>query len=163
MRIFQETTQTKGEQTMSQARRVSDLPLLAQFKAFYRDIRLTPLHEIQDLYADDIVFIDPIHEIRGLASLCSYMEQMNAGVTAGRFEYLDQLVGNDSAYIKWDMHFHHPKLGSKMISVRGMTHIQFHERIYFHEDTYDLGAMLYEHVPIIRSGVRFIRNRLARQ
>ena len=146
---------------MTEARLVTDKPLLNRFKLFYRDIRHTPLDDIMDVYADDVVFRDPVHEINGVAELRHYLDQMNGGVSEGRFEYLDQLVGADSAYIKWDMHFRHPKLGRQQISVRGMTHIQFSERIHFHEDTYDMGSMIYEHVPMIGLGVRFLKHRLA--
>jgi hypothetical protein len=146
---------------MSKARQVTDFPLLTRFKQFYRNIRQTPLDEILTIYADDVVFKDPIHKISGVAELSSYLERMNSNVIEGKFEYLDQLVGANSAYIKWDMSFRHPRLGNDMIWVRGMTHIQFSSRIYFHEDSYDVGAMLYEHVPLIGTGARFLKHRLS--
>ena len=146
---------------MSEARQVTDLPLLSHFKQFYQDIRHTPLDDVPMLYTDNVVFKDPIHKVIGLAELRSYLERMNKNVIEGKFVYLDQLVGASSAYIKWDMHFRHPRLGERPITVRGMSHIQFTDRIHFHEDTYDLGSMLYEHVPVIGAGVRFLKHRLA--
>jgi hypothetical protein len=74
---------------------------------------------------------------------------------------LDQLVGKDSAYIKWNMYFSHPKLGKETHVVRGMTQIQFTDRIYYHEDVYDMGQMIYEHVPVIGWAVKRLRKRMA--
>jgi hypothetical protein len=161
LRIYPKCLKFRCE--MSEARQVTDLPLLYRFKQFYRDICQTPLDSILEVYDNEVVFKDPIHEINGIAELRTYLQKMNSGVSEGRFEYLDQLVGIGSAYIKWDMHFRHPKLGDKQISVRGMTHIQFSDRIYFHEDTYDMGAMIYEHLPLAGSVVRLIKHRLAQQ
>ena len=59
------------------------------------------------------------------------------------------------------MVFAHPKLGSKPVFVRGISHIEFSDRIDFHEDSYDLGEMLYDHVPVLGSGTRWLKRRLA--
>ncbi|MGR0280201.1 nuclear transport factor 2 family protein [Marinomonas dokdonensis] len=135
--------------------------LIEAFKAFYQDVKSPPLHRINEIYAENALFKDPVHEIRGTDKLHAYLSDMCVNVESGRFEFLDQLVSEDSAYIKWNMHFTHPKLGPKPISVRGMTQVQFHERIYFHEDVYDLGQMLYEHVPFLGHMTKMLKKRMA--
>ena len=59
------------------------------------------------------------------------------------------------------MHFRHPKLGSKLIDVRGVSHLKWTDKIDFHEDFYDMGAMLYEQVPLIGSVTQWLKQRLA--
>lgn len=138
------------------------LPLVESFKAFYRDLAQLKLDDMGSLYDSDITFRDPVHEIRGVNNLHAYMCAMYANLTRCRFTYLDQLVGEDSAYIKWDMTFIHPKLGRKPINVRGISQIQFTDKIVFHEDIYDMGELLYEHLPVMGLATRWLKKRLAR-
>lgn len=143
---------------------VSDhqVALIEQFKLFYKDVKHPQLDRIEEIYSDDVRFKDPVHQIQGVAELHAYLSSMCDNVTSGRFEFLDQLIGVDTAYIKWNMYFSHPKLGKQTHAVRGMTQIQFKERIYYHEDVYDLGEMLYEHVPVLGRAVKGLKNRLSK-
>ncbi|ODS22764.1 transcriptional regulator [Candidatus Endobugula sertula] len=136
--------------------------LIENFKRFYQDHRSMDLSRMDEIYAEDIVFRDPLHRIQGLPILRDTMNEMYANLSECRFEYLDQLVTHDSAYIKWNMHYRHPKLGNTLISVRGVSQIQFSELIDFHEDIYDMGELLYEHVPMMGGLVRWLKKRLVR-
>ena len=147
---------------MTGVSKASENPIIEQFKGFYYDIPNTPLDLIEDIYCHDVLFKDPVHEVRGLAELRHYLEQVSANVAHGKFEYLDQLIGKHCAYIKWNMHFSHPKLGHKTIHVRGMSQILFTDHIYYHEDCYDMGALLYEHLPILKSCVGFLKKRISK-
>ncbi|MCB5162546.1 nuclear transport factor 2 family protein [Marinomonas algarum] len=135
--------------------------LVERFKAFYQDVKRPQLDKINEVYAEDVLFKDPVHELRGAEKLHAYLSEMCINVHSGRFEFLDQITSENTAYIKWNMHFKHPKLGNKTITVRGMSQVQFHDRIYFHEDIYDLGQMLYEHVPLLGVAVKGLKKRLA--
>ncbi|WP_249411633.1 nuclear transport factor 2 family protein [Marinomonas sp. A3A] len=135
--------------------------LIERFKAFYLDVKHPKLDKIDDVYAEDVLFKDPVHELRGAENLHAYLSEMCVNVHSGRFEYLDQIVSDNTAYIKWNMHFKHPKLGNKTITVRGISQVQFNERIYFHEDVYDLGQLIYEHVPLLGAVVKGLKKRLA--
>ncbi len=146
---------------MTDAKTKSKALLIEQFKAFYQDVKHPKLDRIGEVYTDDVLFKDPVHALRGVESLHAYLSEMCANVHSGRFEYLDQLIGQDTAYIKWNMHFKHPKLGRETITVRGVSQIQFNERIYFHEDVYDMGELIYEHVPLLGSMVKVLKKRLA--
>ena len=136
--------------------------LIERFKAFYLDVKHPQLDKIDEIYTEDVLFKDPVHELRGTETLHAYLSEMCANVHSGRFEYLDQIVSENTAYIKWNMHFKHPKLGNKTITVRGISQVQFNERIYFHEDVYDLGQLIYEHVPLLLGAVvKGLKKRLA--
>tara|TARA_R110001606_G_scaffold251264_1_gene399278 strand:+ start:1460 stop:1888 length:429 start_codon:yes stop_codon:yes gene_type:complete len=135
--------------------------LIERFKAFYLDVKHPKLDKIDEVYTEDVLFKDPVHELRGAENLHAYLSEMCVNVHSGRFEYLDQILSENTAYIKWNMHFKHPKLGNKTITVRGVSQVQFNERIYFHEDVYDLGQLIYEHVPLLGSVVKGLKKRLA--
>ena len=135
---------------------------IERFKAFYRELKPEKFDQIEELYAPAIIFKDPVHQIRGVDYLHRYFVDLCADLDSCRFEFLDELSQHDSCYIKWDMHFSHPRLGQEVISVRGMTQLKLkEEKIIYHEDVYDLGAMLYEHLPLIGSATRWLKKRLA--
>jgi len=136
--------------------------LLEQFKRFYRDLQQAGVDDIASVYSDNIVFRDPVHEIRSLTNLHAYLFHMYAGVKRCHFDYLDELIAEGKAYIKWDMTLEHKKLGDKKIVVRGVSQIEFGEKIHFHEDFYDMGQLLYEHLPVLGSATRWLKQRLSR-
>jgi len=135
--------------------------VVERFKDYFRVLHESDLSALRDIYSDGIVFKDPVHEIRGLIELEGYFTSMCADLSECRFEYLDELVSGSSAYIKWTMHFKHPRLGNRLISVRGVSHLQMSDKIDYHEDFYDMGAMLYEQLPLLGTVTRWLRLRLA--
>lgn len=134
--------------------------LTGNFKSLYGDLLNTDLSRLDQVYSGDIVFKDPIHEVQGLVAVQDYMSAVCLGVDYCQFEYLDELIGDNNAYIKWIMHFRHPKLGKRLISVRGVTHLHFDTKITYHEDLYDMGSMLYEHLPLLGPSTRWLKRRL---
>lgn len=146
--------------------------LIKRFKSFYSN--LVPASqgdqesvknewaELDEIYAPEIYFCDPIHCVEGRESLHHYIADICENLTECRFVYLDEVILDGTAYIKWDMYFTQPKFGEQSIQVRGVSQIEFDESgIYFHEDFYDLGAMLYENIPVLGGGVRWLKKRLA--
>ena len=138
-----------------------NMPLINRLKRYCTNLQEADLSELHTIYADTIVFKDPVHTIQGLVELEDYFQALCADLSDCRFEYLDELVSENSAYIKWIMHFRHPKLGNRLISVRGVSHLKFSDLIEFQEDFYDMGAMLYEQLPILGNVTRWLRHRLA--
>ncbi len=136
--------------------------LVERFKDYFRTLHESDLSQLHDLYSDHVIFRDPVHEINGLVEVEDYFTSMCADLSVCKFEYLDEMVSDNAAYIKWMMHYKHPKLGNRLISVRGVSHLQFTDKIDFHEDFYDLGAMFYEQLPWLGNVTRWFKLRLAR-
>ena len=140
----------------------TDTFLIERFKSYFKRLHEADLSQLRGLYSDDVLFKDPVHEIRGLVELEDYFTTMCADLSDCRFEYLDEAVTAQTAYIKWMMHFKHPRLGNRLISVRGVSHLKIaDDRIDYHEDFYDMGAMLYEQLPLLGNVTRWLRLRLA--
>ena len=135
--------------------------LIERFKAYFKVLHEADLGQLREIYADQVLFKDPVHEIRGLVELEEYFVTMCEDLSDCRFEYLDELVTERAAYVKWMMHFKHPRLGNRLISVRGVSHLKFGDKIEYHEDFYDMGAMLYEQLPLLGNVTRWLRTRLA--
>ncbi|MCG6889730.1 MAG: nuclear transport factor 2 family protein [Gammaproteobacteria bacterium] len=135
--------------------------LVERFKSYFKILHESDLSQLRDIYAEQILFKDPVHEIRGLVELEDYFTSLCADLSDCRFEYLDEMVSDRAAYVKWMMHFKHPRLGNRLISVRGVSHLKLGDKIEYHEDFYDMGAMLYEQLPLIGNVTRWLRLRLA--
>ena len=135
--------------------------LIDEFKNIYANDKATRNADLGKLYDQSAVFVDPIHQIDGIQNLKSYIDQMYANVIDCQFVYLGEWVSDSDAIVKWDMKFRHKKLaGGKQIVVRGASHIVFSEKITYHEDIYDMGAMIYEHVPMLGKTIHWLKNRL---
>jgi len=137
--------------------------LLQDFKSFYEEGTLASLERIDRIYTQDIEFRDPLHTLLGILAVKSYIRNLYTSSTSVEFEYTDEEVGENRATITWFMRFSNRALaGGKPVTVRGITQIRFTDRIYYHEDFYDLGAMIYQHVPVLGRIIRYINSRIGR-
>lgn len=136
--------------------------LIGDFKDFYRHPDIAGLEGIDRIYTQDVEFHDPVHTINGRLALKNYLRGMYEGAREMSFNYLEEQISEHTATITWVMRFSHRSLnGGKPIDVKGVTVIHFTDRIYYHEDFYDLGAMLYRHIPVLGALIRFINKRLS--
>lgn len=135
--------------------------LLRDFKTFYNQSR-PDLDQLARLYTEDVEFRDPVHTLHGRLALRRYLSGLYGKCRSVAFHYTDENVTDNGASIAWNMTLSHPKLArGREIEVRGITMIRFSDRIYYQEDFYDLGSMLYQHVPVLGRIIRHIRGRLA--
>ncbi|HEY9035093.1 MAG TPA: nuclear transport factor 2 family protein [Pseudomonadales bacterium] len=143
----------------------ADLPAsFAQFETLYRVLDANSIPAMQAVYDDAVVFIDPVHQIRGLDALQAYTGKLLAHVKACGFDCQRWIVDGDDAVVQWVMHLQHASLrGGAPIALKGVSrlHRNAQGKIDEHEDFYDLGAMVYEHVPVLGALIRGVKHRLA--
>ncbi|EKP0259626.1 nuclear transport factor 2 family protein [Aeromonas sobria] len=136
---------------------------LASFIALYQQLDKQQLHRLPEIYAEQVIFVDPAHRIDGLAALTDYFAAMYQRLAYCRFEITSQQQQGQEAWISWIMRFSHPRLASgQTVTVEGATRLTFDKlgKVVMHRDYFDLGAMLYEQLPLLGSVVRAIRGRL---
>ena len=138
--------------------------LAKQFATGFAALNKHNLEQLAELYHTDIHFTDPLHDVHGLKALRNYCENLYSNVTDLEFDF-SQCSGIDEeqALLRWDMRYRHPRLaGGEQISVPGCTLIWFRDaKVYRHIDHYDAGALLYEHVPVLRQVIALLKKRLA--
>lgn len=134
-----------------------------QFRFLYQQQGSLDAAQLVSLYAGDIVFRDPVHTINGLEALILYFARLGKNMNTCRFEFVDEIVIQHQAHVTWNMRFSHKKIaGGKEQVLRGMTLIRFNDsKITYHEDCYDIGAMVYENLPVLGSATRWIKKRMA--
>jgi hypothetical protein len=138
---------------------------MKNFLDVYQNLNRDNVHILGTIYTDDIHFVDPAHEIHGLDKLTSYFKSMYQNVQSIEFAYRQTDELKSETYVQWDMTFVHKKLaGGRQITMSGITFLQFHSdgMIYYHRDYFDLGAMVYEHIPLLGRLVRSIKRSLVK-
>ncbi len=147
---------------MNQAELKSNQALVQRFKLFYQSFGLDKLEDLSSIYTQDVEFVDPVHEIHGILGLKRYFRNQCQNLESCRFHYHSELINEDKAFVRWTMKFCHPRIaGGKTIEVPGISEIHFSHRIFYHQDCYDMGGMLYENVPLLGSVIRTLKGRLA--
>ena len=137
--------------------------LLQEFKSYYQAFDQRGINQLDSLYSDEVVFTDPIHTISGLDNLKRYFHDMCANLTQCHFEFLDEMEADGRACFKWVMHYRHPSVArNKPLQLMGVSVIAFDDdKVTSHEDFYDMGAMLYERLPVLGSAIRMVKSRAA--
>ena len=139
--------------------------LLDGIKQAWKQFDLEALDRLEPLYHPDVVFIEPAGEIRGRNELFRYFRASCAQLIECRFEFDSDLetrsTTGDRSVLVWDMHFRHRKLaGGAKVSVPGSTLLRFDQQVTLHRDWFDLGAAIYEQLPVLGGVVRSIKRRI---
>lgn len=131
------------------------------FVNIYQQLNKHTLHLLADIYHHDIVFSDPLHKVSGLSQLHGYFADLYSNVTECQFDIKSSHCSGDNAFVYWVMSYRHPKLAShNQINVNGHSHLIFNDdKIITHQDYFDVGELLYRHIPIIGSVIKLIDKR----
>ncbi|RUO36596.1 nuclear transport factor 2 family protein [Aliidiomarina sanyensis] len=144
----------------TQARR----DLIAEFKTFYGDLTAQDLKSLSSIYHEEVTFIDPVMQVNGRESLQAYLEHGLSNAQSCQFVIHEEMIDAKQGFLVWQMRLQHEKLaGGIEIVVPGTTHVVFDEEtnsIRHHIDYYDLGAMIYEHIPVLGWVINKVRRRL---
>jgi hypothetical protein len=140
------------------------MTFLEQFSKKFTQINKDNLDLLETLYTTDIEFIDPLHRVNGLDALTRYFEQVYENVATITFVmHSHDEVRAGEGYMLWRMRFSHPRLkNGDAIEVEGCSHIRWtDDKVYYHRDYFDAGAMLYEHLPVMGRVIAWLKRRLA--
>lgn len=137
-------------------------PELERFASFYSEFGGENTAKLDELYDQNSVFRDPVHEIFGVDALSEYFRGLSAQLQHCRFEFHSHFQVGNKAFLSWTMHYSHKRLGGgKNLRLEGATEVHFsHGKVQLHADYYDMGAMLYEHLPLIGPVVKGLKSRL---
>lgn len=137
---------------------------LDTFLRTYQQLGTNNLHLLNEIYAESVEFQDPMHFVSGLDNLQRYFHNLYSNLKECRFEITDVISNDGDAAIYWVMHYRHPKLNSgKTVTVEGHSRLKGYDgRVHYHRDYLDLGAMLYEQIPVIGAFVKQVKRRASK-
>jgi hypothetical protein len=137
---------------------------LKNFVKVYQELCIDNLNLLETIYHKDVVFVDPIHKVEGFDNLYHYFEGLYQNLACCDFVIEQVIVQNSQAAIYWKMTYQHTKLNKgKAVTIVGNSHIKGEgNKVIYHRDYLDLGAMLYEQLPILGKFIVWIKKQAAK-
>lgn len=134
---------------------------LENFIAVYERLGTDNLVALDKVYHHDVTFLDPMHKVEGLEQLLGYFDGLYENVLECSFHIDNCFAIDEYAAVYWTMTYRHKQLnGAKPIVVEGHSMLKGKDnKVVYHRDYLDVGAMLYEHLPVLGFMVRKIKQR----
>lgn len=137
-----------------------DEAFIDRFVESYNALHSGNLETISEIYNDDIQFIDPVHNLNGIDEVKSYFSGLYENLQSIKFIKKDLILEKNKAALFWEMELSHKKLNSgEIILLHGMSKLHFNDKVYFHQDYFDMGEMVYQNIPILKSVINMIRKK----
>ena len=136
---------------------------LDNFLTTFNRLDRNNLSLLDNIYHPDICFIDPAHTLDGLPALKQYFASLYENVRSIRFAFDAPMQSGRRAVVTWTLHMTHPRLAKgRPVAVQGCSCLTFapDDRVTGHRDYFDLGAMIYEHLPLVGGLIRTVKKRL---
>lgn len=137
-----------------------------RFRQLYADLAKISINDLSLVYHQDIEFVDPVTTHRGIGAVKGYFANLLESVDSCQFDIHSLLYtekcgpGGYTHVVEWTMLLQ-LKNKPNTISVDGVSMLKVRDdKIHYHRDYYDLGEMVYEHVPVLRSVIGFIKKKL---
>jgi hypothetical protein len=119
---------------------------------------------LDQFYASNIQFEDPLTKVSGLHKLKDYFFAAYKNVSSIRFDFYEINQSGDKYTGLWTMHLKVPGLnGGKEYQVQGVSILHFDDKglICYHRDFLDLGDMVYERLPVIGKMIKLLKKKLS--
>lgn len=139
---------------------MTDAALLEKFCDFYNTFSAAWLPRLEELYAPNFVFSDPLHTIEGdFGAMRDYFKRVLA-LPLSKFTTEDLATGADGSYVRWTWTYKLLK-GSDVNTAPGVTHLRLVDgKIAFHRDLFDAASAVYEALPVLGSAIRLVKKRM---
>lgn len=134
-----------------------------KIKYTFDNLRSDNIQILDDFYAKDTQFIDPIGTHEGLDSVKSYYKNLYKNVNAISFTYKDIVSSGNTHVLVWTMALSANGLNNgQPILLEGNSYIKFNDNnlVIYHRDYFDMGEFIYEHIPLLGWTVKKIKNKL---
>lgn len=141
------------------------MSLLDNFCTFYQHLGKADLSDLHHIYTDDVCFIDPIATHHGIVTVKRYFERLMISTKQCAFKIHNIIQCSENTLhvdfvVNWTMDVE--LNNGRKVSLDGLTELKVNNKgIYYHRDYYDLGQMVYEHIPVFGAVIRYIKKRLS--
>jgi ketosteroid isomerase-like protein len=141
---------------------MKDLSNQDKVKVFFEKLTMENMGLVDEFYDSNIHFVDPVGELKGSVKMKKYYENMYQNVKYLRFDFSEFHVSGDTVIGIWKMTLKTDKLnGGEDIVVDGNSVIKFGQdgKAVYHRDYFDMGAFVYENIPVVGYVIRNIKSR----
>jgi ketosteroid isomerase-like protein len=131
--------------------------------AFFNDLQLANVQQkVEGFYAPIAAYEDPMGRYEGRDQILAHLKDLLGGVQSLGVDVKEEFVSGDETVALWTMTLSHKDLRSgEPLTVDGVTHIRMAGGLVtYQRDYYDLGALVYENVPVVGALVRWVKGKL---
>ncbi|MBA2405869.1 MAG: nuclear transport factor 2 family protein [Bdellovibrionales bacterium] len=142
---------------------MKDLSNKDRIKFFYEKLSKDSLQLVDEFYHPQVEFIDPVGPIKGADKIKKYYANMYANVKTIKFDFSEYYESGNNVVAVWKMTLQTDKLNSgETFSVDGNSVIKFDDsgKAIYHRDYFDMGAFIYEKIPVVGFVVKKIKERM---
>lgn len=135
------------------------------FKSLFSTFDKHTMSRLTEVYSNDVHFQDPIVITNDLNALKRHFESSLSGLVHCSFLFDHDFGGMTQKCYQWRMKFAHQKIrGGADLELHGTSIVKFdsHGKVIYHRDYYDMGEMLYEHLPLFGGVIGFLKKRMTR-
>ena len=132
-------------------------------KTFFQKLNKDTMYLVDQFYAKEMVFKDPVVEFDNRDDMKHYYDSSYSGTESVEFEVPSVIDQGDEQVIIWVMTMKAKGLNKgKPIVVDGSSYIRYNAegKAVYHRDYFDMGQMIYAHVPFLRGMVKFVDKRM---
>lgn len=134
--------------------------IIEKFKNYFTRMDVDNDTIFKEIYSDDVVFMDPIHEINGIEKLSGYFNKLNENLIEGSFQFIDESTIDNKAYLMWEMKLK-LKRPNKRVKASGISVLTIEDKIIKQRDYFDAGELFYENIPVLGGIIRFLKRKIA--
>ncbi|MGE3609523.1 MAG: DUF1295 domain-containing protein [Bacteriovoracaceae bacterium] len=134
-----------------------------KMKKVFNELRADNIQILDNFYAQDTVFIDPLGKHNGILSVKAYYQNLYKNVKSIHFKFNDIVSSGNTHALVWTMTLEADGLnGGKPITLEGNSHIKFNDAnlVVYHRDYFDMGEFIYEHVPVLGWTIKKVKEKL---
>lgn len=137
-----------------------NIEVVEKFKEYFIQMKGGDFTALNEIYSDDVIFIDPIHSINGIENLKAYFKKLDSNLIEGSFQFTDESTIDNIAYLQWEMNLK-LKLPKKNVKASGISVLIVDQKIDRQRDYFDAGELFYENVPVLGRVIRFLKRKIA--
>lgn len=123
----------------------------------------TARDETEKVYAPDAYFNDTIKTLHGSPAIRDYLIKTAHGLDSMSVRFDDVAVSGKNFYFRWTMDTRMKNLArGKTIRTIGVTLVRFDPqgRVILHQDFWDSAQGVWDHVPVLGTVIRWIRQKI---
>lgn len=137
----------------------------SKVKDFFLGLNKATLHLVDEFYDENILFRDPIVELKSRRQVKDYYQHLYQHVESIGWNFFDEIQDQSRCTLTWQMTLTAKNFnGHKPVVVDGVSVITFggrEGRAVYHRDYFDMGAFVYEGLPVLGGLVRFVKRKMA--
>ncbi len=117
---------------------------------------------VDQFYHEEIEFSDPVEKIKGRDGIKKYYSNMYKNVKEIKFDFSEMVSQGDTVVGVWVMTLKTDSLNDgEPYQVEGNSVIRFKDgKAVYHRDYFDMGAFIYEKIPVVGWMVRKVKSKL---